>query len=143
MTQTDDIPEGFTLLDPLGPFHELVGPLYGMERDDRIVVGMRVDEKHRNKGSYMHGGMFLMLADTSMTLAGIARRPADKGIVTASLTSDFIGPAAPGDWIEAETEVIRAGKSVLFMAGLVRQGGTSGKILMRYSATFQVVPTIR
>jgi acyl-coenzyme A thioesterase PaaI-like protein len=57
----DPIPAGFTEMQPFGPFHELVGPMYEMIRDGRSVIGLRIGEKHRNLGPAMHGGMYLML----------------------------------------------------------------------------------
>ena len=134
-----DIPAPFTLLEPYGPFHELVGPLYETRRNGRIVIGMRVATKHRNKGPGMHGGMYFMLFDTAMTHASAQVRPENAIAVTSSFSSELIGAAAPGDWIEAEVEVLRTGKRVVFLNTVIRRDGQDGPALARGSATFQIV----
>jgi uncharacterized protein (TIGR00369 family) len=135
----DPVPPGFTEMAPFGPFHALVGPMFEMIRDGRSVIGLRVGEKHRNLGSAMHGGMFLMLADTAMTHAAARARPPEKNVVTTALSSEIMAPAQPGDWVEAEVEVMRAGRSVIFLNCLIRRDGPSGKLLVRSSSTFQVI----
>ena len=132
-------PAGFTKVAPYGPFHDLVGPMYTADREGKIVMGFRVEEKHHNKGAAVHGGMFLMPADTAMTHAGVQVRPPGTSIVTTALSSEFMAPARKGDWVEAEVDVLRAGRSVVFLACLIRRDGPEGPLLMRASATFQVV----
>jgi len=132
-------PAGFVPMEPYGPFHELVGPLYVAEQDGRTVVGLRVAEKHRNKGAMIHGGMFLMLLDTAMTHACARVRRADRVGVTTSLSSELFAPAAPGDWVQAEVEVMRAGGRVVFLNCVVRRDGPDGELLARGSSTFQLV----
>jgi acyl-coenzyme A thioesterase PaaI-like protein len=41
---------------------------------------------------------------------------------TVSLTTDYLGPAGPGDWLEARTEVERAGGRLAFVDCSVRAG---------------------
>ena len=40
-----------------------------------------------------------------------------------SLNGEFIGPAFEGDLIEARGEVVKAGKSLVFIRGIVSTGG--------------------
>jgi len=140
MTHAPETPAGFVESEPFGPFHELVGPLYETDRDGRSVLGLRVAEKHRNRGASMHGGMFLTLADTAMTHAAAKIRPPEMRAVTTALSSEIIAAAKPGDWVEAEVEVLKAGRSIIFLNCLVRRDGPDGPLLMRCSATFQLVP---
>jgi uncharacterized protein (TIGR00369 family) len=139
----DQIPEGFAEMDAYGAFHALVGPLYETIRGGRTVVGMRVAEKHLNRGPGMHGGMYFMLLDTAMTRACISLRPPEKGAVTSGFTSELFGSAVRGDWIEAEVEVMRAGGRVIFLNCVVRRGGPGGEPLARASGTFQIVDRAR
>lgn len=135
-----EVPSGFVELAPYGPFHELVGPLYETERDQRVVVGMRVCEKHQNKGNILHGGMYFMLLDTAMTHACVRVRRSEAFVVTTSFSSELFAPTRTGDWIEAEVEVMKAGKRVIFVNCVVRKDGPQGESLARGSATFQLVP---
>jgi uncharacterized protein (TIGR00369 family) len=135
----ENVPSGFTRMAPYGGFHELVGPLYEMRREDRVVVGMRVAQKHLARGPGIHGGMYFMLLDTAMTHASVAIRPPDAFVVTTSFSSELYAGAGPGDWIEAEVEVMRAGKRIIFLNCLIRRDGPEGEPLVRGSATFQIV----
>jgi len=134
-----NIPAGFELMAPYGAFHELVGPLYEAERGGRTVVGLRVGEQHLNKGAILHGGMYFMLLDTAMTHACVRVRPSDSYVVTTSISSELLAAARLGDWIEAEVEVMRAGRRVVFLNCLVRRDGPDGELLVRGSATFQMI----
>ena len=142
MTQTieqPDVPEGFTMMEPYGPFHRLCGPFYEKMRGDRVVIGMRIEDKHQNKGAMIHGGMIFTLLDTAMTHAGVQVRPSDSFLLTSSFSCDLIASGRPGEWIEAEIEVLRAGRRVIFFSGMVRRDGPEGELLARGSATFNVV----
>lgn len=132
-----DIPQGFDLIRPFGKFHELIGPLYGKLDGERVIVGMRVEDKHGNRGNNLHGGMLCALADSAMTYACALRRPAEFGAVTASLSIEMMGAARPGDWIEAHVEVMRQGRRVIFLNAFIVRGEEK---LARSSATFQIVP---
>jgi uncharacterized protein (TIGR00369 family) len=134
---TSDIPAGFEPIEPFGQFHELIGPLYAKRDGESLVVAMRVEEKHGNRGRSLHGGMLCALADTAMTYACALRREADTGAVTTSLSIEMLGAARPGDWVEAEVDMMRAGKRVMFVNAFVRRGSER---IARASATFQIVP---
>lgn len=131
-------PAGFGPSPDYGEFHDLAGPFYEMVHDEhRLTVGIYVQDKHLN-GRNMHGGMYLMLADTAMTCAA-ARLAAQYGnCVTATLSSEFIGPAKAGEWIEAEVEVLKAGRRAIFVSAIVHRGRGGTEPLLRASATFIV-----
>lgn len=134
---THQIPAGFEPIRPFGKFHELIGPLYGKLDGDRVIVGFRVEEKHGNRGNNLHGGMMCALADSAMTYACALRRPPEMGTVTASLTIEMMGAAQPGDWLEAQVDVMRQGRRVIFLNTYILRGDER---LARSSATFQLVP---
>ena len=134
-----DIPAGFTEMRPYGAFHDLTGPFYHAKRGDNIVVGMRVDDRHGNAIGTLHGGMFMTLVDTALTLAAGRAAPKGQYAITQGLNADFLSPAREGDWVEAEVEVLRAGRSSIALDCRVRKDGEAGKLLMRASGSFHVV----
>jgi uncharacterized protein (TIGR00369 family) len=138
-TNALSIPEGFEEMDPYGPFHIACGPMYFLARGDLTVVGLGVLEKHRNKGQIMHGGMLMMLVDTAMTKACGRLRREDEFFVTSNLTTELMAAVRPGDWIEAEVEVLRRGRKVMFLDCRVRRDGPGGQLVAHASGTFQVV----
>jgi uncharacterized protein (TIGR00369 family) len=134
-----EIPAGFTEMRPYGAFHELTGPFYFAKRAENIVVGMRVEDRHGNAIGSLHGGMFMTLVDTALTLAAGRAAPKGQYAITQGFSADFLSPARPGDWVEAEVEVLRAGRSTIALDCRVRKDGANGKLLLRASSTFHVV----
>ena len=130
------IPEGFEEMEPYGPSHEMIGPMYVLYRGDKTVVGIRMAEKHRNKGTIVHGGILAFLVDTVMTRACGRIREPDAWFATTTLNNEFIAAAKPGDWIEAEVEVLRQGRNVIFLDCQVRRDGPDGQLIMHSSGTF-------
>ncbi|MGE0387956.1 MAG: PaaI family thioesterase [Gammaproteobacteria bacterium] len=130
------IPEGFEAMPPFGPFHELVGPIYARRTQAGWIVGFPVQEKHRNRGTALHGGMLCMLADTAFTWASHYSREPPIRCVTTSLAVNFVGRAAPGDWVEAHVDVVRSGRTAVFMNLMI---WCRGERIAQATAQFQVV----
>ena len=105
------------------PYEDLAGPFYfRQEADGAYRCAFRAEKKHMNGGGFMHGGCMLTFADYSLFVIG---REALQGghAVTVSLNGEFVGPANPGDLVEATGEVVRAGGSLVFLRGLISTGG--------------------
>ena len=47
----------------------------------------------------------------------------DVGSVTATLNGEFVGPAGLGDLVECTGEVVKAGRSMVFIRGLITCAG--------------------
>ena len=147
-----DVPSGFEALATASPFNKNVGPYYCKPREGQLVIGLRVEEKHCNSVGKLHGAMFAAIADIALghnialaltqgagdrvapKSAGIPRAP----IATVSLSTDFVGSAEQGDWVEVAVDVQRAGRTLAFanaylMVGKARIGRASG--------VFRVLPT--
>lgn len=133
------VPDGFSEMRPYGQFHELLGPMFMARRGDNVVVGLRVDERHGNAIGTLHGGMFMTLVDTALTLAAGRAAPNGQYAVTQGMSADFLSAAQEGDWIEAEVEVLRTGRTTISLDCRVRKDDADGKLLMRASGTFHVI----
>ncbi len=105
------------------PFETQSGPYYFRVEDDGTTrCAFRAERKHMNGGGFMHGGCMLTFAD--FALFALAHEHLEGShAVTVSLNGEFIGPAHEGDLIEATGEVVKAGKSMVFIRGLVSTGG--------------------
>jgi uncharacterized protein (TIGR00369 family) len=104
------------------PYETQSGPFYYRQQDDGTVrCAFRAEPRHMNGGGFMHGGCVMTFAD--FALFSIAHEEL-KGshAVTVSLGGEFIGPAHVGDLIECTGEVIKAGKSMIFVRGLISTG---------------------
>jgi len=123
----DTIPAGFEIMSPYGPFAELAGPIYRHAQSPCTVMGLLVEEKHRNRRAAVHGGMVCTLVDTAMAYAvrqTIEARTAsnDFTLVTTQMSISFIGNVAPGCWIETHIDVLRTGKRLGFASCRVMSG---------------------
>ncbi|WP_411288894.1 PaaI family thioesterase [Phenylobacterium sp.] len=116
------------------PFEDLAGPFYFRIGDDgRPICAFRAETKHLNGGLFMHGGCLMTFADFSLFV--IARDAlADSRSVTATFNGEFVGPAHEGDLIECTGEVVKAGRSMVFVRGII---ATGGEPMMSFSAVLK------
>ena len=128
-------PEGFAPIPRTSRFRELVGPVYFRRDDSGVTCGLYVDERHENLGGLMHGGMIATLADIALGNGIAWTNDPPLSLVTISLTVDYAGTAAPGDWVEARVDVQRVGRNVAFSSCYIWCGGQR---IARASGTFAV-----
>ena len=105
------------------PFELHAGPFYTRrEADGRLISAFRAEPKHMNGSGFIHGGCLMTFADYALfaiagdTLTGIPS-------VTASFNSEFIDAVREGEIVEGSGEVVRAGRSMVFVRGLLSAGG--------------------
>lgn len=137
----DVIPAGFAPLPPYGPFAEAVGPLFYQPQGMGARVGFQVEDKHRNRGQMVHGGMVCTLIDTAMAVAlrtALGQVPGDpQRLVTTQMSVSFIGNASPGEWIEARIDVLKTGSRLAFLEGKVYAGE---RCIAQASGQFAILP---
>ncbi|MBI1199424.1 MAG: PaaI family thioesterase [Phenylobacterium sp.] len=105
------------------PFEDLAGPFYYRIGDDgRPVCAFRAEQKHMNGGGFMHGGCVMTFADFCLFV--IARDVIDGSrTVTATFNGEFVGTARPGEIVECTGEVVKPGKSMVFVRGIITAPG--------------------
>lgn len=145
----DPVPAGFERLATSSPYVTTIGPLYLQRVANKVVVGLLVEEHNCNTGGSLHGGMFGALADIAIgnnialalhiqsggTTEDIPQDRPVARLTTVSMSTDFVGTAKLGDWIEVHVDVQKAGRTLAFanaylMSGDIRIG--------RVSAVFRV-----
>ena len=130
------VPEGFEPFPEGGPFIELVGPVHARGEGDDRVLGLRLEERHANAGGAAHGGLLATFVDFALGRAIRAGMEEDRDAATVSLTTDFLTPAHPGDWVEATTEVERLSGRLAFADCSLRVGDRE---VVRGRAVFAVL----
>jgi uncharacterized protein (TIGR00369 family) len=135
-----DIPEGFSPHLRKSPITEPWEPLFARTASDRLVLGTRVRETHCNSRGMPHGGFLAALADNAMGLSlgvnlAAAHQPT-AGLVTVSLTLDYLGSAKLGQWLEFDTDFVKLGRSICFAEATVRADGVP---VARARATFKLL----
>lgn len=118
------------------PFEDLAGPFYFQERDGRRVCAFRAEKKHMNGGHFMHGGCIMTFADFCLfVIAGEAIQ--GSRAVTATFNGEFVGSAGVGDLVECTGEVVKAGRSMVFVRGLITNASREGEPMMSFSAVLK------
>lgn len=119
---------------PDDPFEQSAGPFYFRQDEGEPVCAFRVLRKHLNGMGILHGGCLMSFADFSLFgIAHEALAPSGYG-VTVAFTSEFLGSANEGDYIEARGEVLRAGRSLIFVRGLAT---AEGRPCLSFSGTLK------
>jgi acyl-coenzyme A thioesterase PaaI-like protein len=116
------------------PYEDLAGPFYfRIGEDGRPVCAFRAEHKHMNGGMFMHGGCYMTFADFCLFV--IARDALlDSRSVTATFNCEMVGAARIGDLVECTGEVVKAGRSMVFVRGII---STGGEPLMSFSSVLK------
>ena len=104
------------------PFTDKAGPFFVRwdEAGDPICA-FRTDEGHMNASTGLHGGCMMAFADFAVFMLAWKALGAD-GAVTASFSGDFLGTVGPGKLVECRGEIVKAGRSMIFVRGLISSG---------------------
>lgn len=122
---------------PEEPFeYEQAGPFYFRVDERGPVAAFRAEHKHMNGAGVMHGGCLMTFAD--FALFGIAHEDMGENAygLTVAFTSEFLAGPKVGDYVEARGEVLRAGRSLIFVRGIVTADGTPA---LNFSGTIKRV----
>ena len=127
ITVTDGEWAGWSCYPGGDPFEDLAGPFYFKVDDGGgAVCAFRAERKHLNGGGFLHGGCVMTFADFCLFV--IARDVIDGSrTVTATFNGEFVGTARPGDLVECTGEVVKAGRSMVFVRGLIT--GPEGPVM--------------
>jgi uncharacterized protein (TIGR00369 family) len=131
-----DIPEGFVRHPKRSPLTDPWEPIYSKATPEAYIIGLRLAEAHTNSRGLIHGGLIAALADNAMGMSCAARlteRP--QGLVTVSLSVDFLGSANIGQWLQVDTNFVKTGGSICFVQCLIT---TDGEPCARANATFKI-----
>lgn len=131
-----EIPQDFELIPVPSPFLELVGPFYIKDRDGGSIIGMRATKKHCNTRGFIHGGLISTLADFALGYNAARSGGTRKKVATINLTTDFSGVAKLGEWLEAQVDVQKVGRSLVFANAFIY---ANGRRVARASGVYTLV----
>lgn len=135
------LPEGYTPHFRKSRFTDPWEPLYSRKEAREVSIGLWLAEAHCNSRGLVHGGLIASIADNAMGLScGAALesegRAQASGLVTVTLSTDYLGAARLGQWLATDTHFVKTGRSLCFADCLVR---ADGKPIARANATFSVL----
>ncbi|SRR5690349_15212545 len=118
------------------PFEEAVGPFYARrEAGDAFVAGCRMKAMNLRSGGIAHGGMLMTFADFALFM--IAQDDiAGQDAITVSMTSDFLAGAPAGSLLVARGDVLKRGRKLLFVRGVVAADETD---VLAFSAVIKLI----
>jgi uncharacterized protein (TIGR00369 family) len=134
MERTLAPPPGFARHERRSPVTDPWEPIWARTAGDAVVLGLRVGDAHTNSRGFVHGGLISALADNAMGLA-CGRRTGQPGMVTVSLSVDFLAPALKGQWLEFDTVFVKPGTTLCFAQAFVT---ADGQPCAKASAVFRV-----
>ena len=103
---------------PGDPFEDHVGPFYCRADGADILCAFRPQAHNANGGGMIHGGTLMTFADYALFMIASQTGEMVHG-VTVTFNSEFVGPARVGEMLTARGEVVRAGKSLVFLRGTI------------------------
>ena len=134
----ESVPEGFQVLRRTAAFLEMLGPIYFKSVGRSRVVALRVAPKHLNNAGIAHGGMLITFADSALGINLSYHDDPPRRMVTVNLSTDFLQPAMPGDWLEAHVTIHRVGQHLAFASCILQSGD---KQILRASGVFAILPS--
>ncbi|MGD9968730.1 MAG: PaaI family thioesterase [Hyphomonadaceae bacterium] len=115
------------------PYETAVGPFYFRGGDGPARCAFQPRRDHLNGGGTIHGGALMSFAD--FALFAIAYKSLESThAVTLTCHSEFVGAGTLDGLVEAEGEVIRDTRSIIFVRGLVTQ---ASRPLLSFSGTLK------
>ena len=116
------------------PFAELLGVRIAHREAGLARVELDTRNELMNSHGAAHGGVVMTLADIALAVAAMTLDPTSRGAVTIELKVSFLSPGTGR--LVAEGRCLRAGKSLSFSEGEVRDG--EGKMVAKALGTFRL-----
>jgi uncharacterized protein (TIGR00369 family) len=129
-------PHGFYPFEAERFFYNSVGPMFTRYSGGRLTFGFRVLEKHVNAAQIAHGGMLFTLMDMQMGLGASVDTGVPGFVVTVNLTTDFLAPARIGQWVQAESRIVKQTRSLIFSDGTLQ---VDGEIILRANSVLKAM----
>jgi uncharacterized protein (TIGR00369 family) len=117
------------------PYETVLGPFCFRENEGRIRAAFQPRREHLNGGGAIHGGALMSFADFALfAIAHNALRGAHA--VTLTCNSEFLSPGGLDAVVEADGEVLRDARSLIFVRGLISQ---ASRPLLAFSGTLKKI----
>ncbi len=131
-------PAGYEFWSAEDRFEHTNGPVFvrsdSNQEPGQGVLKLYAQKKHCNGGGAVHGGMLMTFADSAMFAISRHAFEGDHG-VTVTMNNEFVAAAWPGEWIEADGELVRKTKSgLMFVRGKLYSGE---KIILLFSGVLK------
>ena len=104
--------------------------------EDGFRYGVELDERHCNAQGFVHGGLMMSIMDHVLSLK--IWEASDRSICsTVHLDCHFMAPLRAPCFIELDTEIMRQGKKMAFLRGILKSGD---KDIMEATGVWSIMP---
>src|SRR5690554_7001009 len=95
--------QGWSEQPGVGPFVDLIGPIWFRNTEGVKEYGMQIESKHLNSNGIVHGGMLMSLID--QVVSHVIFDQGDKTpMATIDMSTNFIDAVREGDWLSARAQ---------------------------------------
>ena len=108
---------------PRSALMDLIGGELDSWEEGRVVMSIKLEDRHMNPGGVLHGGVLTTLMDEATAHAIAIVRGLEAPLATVDMNVSFLAAARPGDELECEARTLRIGRSVAFAEAEVRRRG--------------------
>jgi uncharacterized protein (TIGR00369 family) len=129
------VPAGFELLANASIYSRHIGPSYARKESAGATLIQPTLPHMCNSSGVLHGGYMMGFADSAVTRA--ASLVTGLAPSTVSFAAEFLAAGDASSPLVTRVEVVRHGKSLAFLRGLIEQ---NGRKLLSYSATIRLRP---
>ncbi len=106
-----------------GPFAPALMPVLCKAEGRYLTFRVEARPAHCNGHGTVHGGFIATLADVWLAYNVIHLLPKTVGVVTASLTVDYLAPCKAGDFLESQMDRIKLGAKLCHASGAILRKG--------------------
>jgi uncharacterized protein (TIGR00369 family) len=110
------IPDGYAAYPLYMGYSDLIGPLYRRMEGDTEWFGLRIEQRHANRGPMAHGGLIATLADIVIGRVALKAQQTKRGCLSINLNVDYLRNAPLGSWLTASALAERIGSSIGFVS---------------------------
>ena len=117
----------------MGPFMDLLSPIWSKGGGADKEYGVLITEKHLNINGIAHGGLLMSLVDQIISLV-INDHYGPTNMSTIDMSTHFISPAAHNDWVIASVQIKQRTRRMVFATTQLTVGERvvlSGQAIMR------------
>ena len=131
----DPAAHGWKMMKAGPGFASLVGPIWAKRDGETWRYAFLAEDKHENRQGAVHGGMLMTFADHAIGFVAWEAAGRRK-CVTMQLENQFLAAVKNGDFVECDTEIVRAAKTVIFLRGVLK---VKGKPVMAANGIWKVI----
>ena len=122
-----DIPSGFKQAPDMGGYNDTIQPFYYSKDDDQLRMGLLVQNQHCNAAGLCHGGALVTFLDNILAMGLSHHIGTMEFRPTINLTTDFVGAAKKGQWIQSSIDFVHTTASLGFIAATI--AGPNGPVV--------------